>query len=56
MILSVFIEGRIYEFNYAIILMSGAVVHSGERRVCIAKVGGSNPPGSTNRLQKYSRS
>ena len=46
MILPALMKGRIYEFNYAIILMSGAVVHSGERRVCIAKVGGSNPPGS----------
>ncbi len=38
---------RIRDFKYAIIFIFGAVVHSGERRVCIAKVGGSNPPGST---------
>jgi hypothetical protein len=36
-----------YKFSYAIISISGAVVQSVERRVCIAKVGGSNPPGST---------
>jgi hypothetical protein len=33
-----------------IVLFYGAVVHSGERRVCIAKVRGSNPLGSTKSI------
>jgi hypothetical protein len=32
--------------KYAIIFVSGAVVHLGERLLCTQEVGGSNPPGS----------
>ena len=40
---------------YCYNIWHGAVVHSGERRVCIAKVRGSNPLGSTMCSQKCSK-
>ncbi len=35
----------------SVLLPKGAVVHLGERLICIQEVGGSNPPGSSFSLQ-----